>query len=249
VLPNLGRDATTLLALQPGVNPGGFVGGAFADQNTFSIDGGNNTDDMAGNVISYIQNFTGTGGTQLSGMPSGVVFTPIESVEEFRVNTFGQTADFNGSSGAEVKMVTKRGTDKFHGAGYGFYFAPNILGANTWSRNHTTSNKGIPVVDPSTGALKKCAAGTTLSTGDDNCVLPYTPILPSHRERFGFAFGGPITNLKVLGGKTYVFVNYEGFRFANVINFTRNYPTAAMRAGVIQVQNTTSSAITVQGVS
>src|SRR5438270_668633 len=83
--------------------------------------------DMAGNVISYIQNFTGTGGTQLSGMPSGVVFTPIESVEEFRVNTFGQTADFNGSSGAEVKMVTKRGTDKFHGAGYGFYFAPNIL--------------------------------------------------------------------------------------------------------------------------
>src|SRR2546427_6876910 len=85
LLPNLSRDATTLLALQPGVTPSGFVAGAFSDENSFSVDGGNNTDDMAGTVITYIQNFTGTGGTQLSGMPSGIVFTPIESVEEFRV--------------------------------------------------------------------------------------------------------------------------------------------------------------------
>src|SRR5207247_4660971 len=101
-LPNMGRDATTLLALQPGVTPSGFVAGAYFDQNTFTIDGGNNTDDMAGNTVGYIQNFTGsTGG--LGGMASGVVATPIESVEEFRVNTFGQTADFNGSSGAQVQ--------------------------------------------------------------------------------------------------------------------------------------------------
>jgi len=247
--PNLSRDVSSLLALSPGVTPRGDVAGAYMDQSTFSIDGGNNSDDMAGNTIGYIRNFTGTGGTQLSGMASGVVFTPIESVEEFRVNTFGQTSDFNASSGAEVKMVTKRGNDKYHGSGYGFYFAPNLWGANTWARNHTSSNKGIPKLDPATGKLKVCSAGTTLRKGDDNCTLPYTPILPSHRERFGFSFGGPMIPVKFLGGKTYVFVNYEGFRFANVGNFTRSYPTKAMRAGVIQVQNTSSSAITVQGVS
>src|ERR1051325_5133642 len=117
LLPNLGRDASTLMALQPGVPPLGNVAGAVEDQSTFTIDGGNNTDDMSGDTRGYITNFTGASGTQTNGMASGVVATPIETVEEFRVNTFGQTADFNSSAGAQVQMVTKRGTDKFHGSG------------------------------------------------------------------------------------------------------------------------------------
>jgi Carboxypeptidase regulatory-like domain len=116
LLPNLGRDASTLMALQPGVTPLGNVAGAVEDQSTFTIDGGNNTDDMSGDTRGYITNFTGASGTQTNGMASGVVATPIETVEEFRVNTFGQTADFNSSAGAQVQMVTKRGTDKFHGS-------------------------------------------------------------------------------------------------------------------------------------
>src|SRR5437016_10199047 len=40
LLPNLGRDATTLMALQPGTTPGGSVAGAVSDQNSFTIDGG-----------------------------------------------------------------------------------------------------------------------------------------------------------------------------------------------------------------
>src|SRR6266542_4267131 len=88
LLPNLGRDASTLMALQPGVTARGDVAGSYMDQNTFTIDGGNNTDDMAGNTIGYIQNFTGLAGNQTSSMSSGVVATPIESVEEFKVSTF-----------------------------------------------------------------------------------------------------------------------------------------------------------------
>ena len=230
LLPNLGRDATTLMALQPGVNPnGGFVAGSYMDQSTFTIDGGNNTDDMAGNTIGYINNFTGTAGAQTNQMASGVVATPIESVEEFKVSTFGQTADFNSSSGALVQMVTKRGTDQWHGSGYGYYFATNILGANTWANNHTTFTKGLAP------DRRACAAGTTYQKGDTNCVMPYTPIIPNHRDRFGFTLGGPATNLKVLGGKTYFFINYEGFRYPNAGLFERSYPTAALRAGVIQV--------------
>src|ERR1051326_9500508 len=230
LLPNLGRDATSLLGLQPGVTPRGDIAGSYMDQNTFTIDGGNNTDDMAGNTIGYIQNFTGTAGSQLSSMASGVVFTPIESVEEFKVSTFGQTNDFNASSGAQVQMVTRRGTDQWHGAGYGYYFATNHGAANSWSNNHTAFSKGIvPVSRPA------CAPGSTLSTGDNNCVLPYTPIIPNHRSRFGFSIGGPIVPWKILGGKTYLFFNYEGFRFPGAGTFERAYPTAAFRAGVIQV--------------
>src|SRR5437660_12356947 len=48
LLPNLGRDATSLLGLQPGLTPRGNIAGCYKDQNTLSIDGVNNTDDMSG---------------------------------------------------------------------------------------------------------------------------------------------------------------------------------------------------------
>jgi hypothetical protein len=229
LLPNLGRDATTLMALQPAVGPLGQVGGAVEDQNTFTIDGGNNTDDMSGDTRGYIVNFTGSTGTQTNGMASGVVATPIETVEEFRVNTFGQTADFNNSSGAQVQMVTRRGTGSWHGSGYGYYFAPNIWGAQTWALNHTPYTKG------SSPNRVPCPAGTTLHEGGTNCVMPSTPIFPSHRARFGFTAGGPMIPKNILGGKTYVFVAYEGFRFPNSATFERAYPTEAFKKGVIQV--------------
>jgi hypothetical protein len=229
LLPNLGRDASTLIALQPAVGPLGQVAGAVEDQNTFSIDGGNNTDDMSGDTRGYTVNFTGSSGTQTNGMASGVVATPIETVEEFRVNTFGQTADFNNSSGAQVQMVTRRGTGSWHGSGYGYYFAPNIWGAQTWALNHTPYTKG------SAPDRRPCAAGTTLRAGDTNCVMPSTPIFPSHRGRFGFTVGGPMIPVKILGGKTYVFAAYEGFRFPNSSTFERAYPSEAFKKGVIQV--------------
>src|SRR5207237_5964125 len=99
-------DESTLIALQPGVTARGEVADSYMDQNTYTIDGGNNTDDMAGNTIGYLQNVTGVNGSQTNGMASGVVATPIESVEEFKVNTVGQTADFNSSAGAQVMMIT-----------------------------------------------------------------------------------------------------------------------------------------------
>jgi hypothetical protein len=238
LLPNLGRDATTLMALQPGVTPAGQVAGAVGDQNSFTVDGGQNSDDMSGDQVGYTVNFTGTAGGQTNGMASGVVPTPIESIEEFRINTFGQTADFNGSIGAQVQMVTKRGSDQWHGSGYGFYWTPNILGANSWKANHTKFTKGTP------STPRDCAPGTTLHKGENNCIMPYTPIIPNQRKRFGFTIGGPMIPFKILGGKTYVFANYEGFRFGGVGTFERAYPTAAMRAGVVQVQNATTSAIT-----
>ncbi|MBI3681982.1 MAG: carboxypeptidase regulatory-like domain-containing protein [Acidobacteria bacterium] len=227
-LPNLGRDVSTLAVLQPATHPSGFTAGAYADQNTYTLDGGNNSDDMAGNNTSYVTNFTGSGGTQTNGNSSGVLPTPVESIEEFRVTTFNQTADFNSSIGGNIQMVTRRGTSQFHGSGYGYYFATNVGAANTWVNNHT----------PSKG-------------------LPYTPLPSNHRSRFGVSMGGPLTP-RILGGKTYFFFNYEGSRFPNVANYEKPVPTKLMRAGVIQVPdasgryiayNLNPSPVTVDGVT
>uniref|UniRef100_Q01XB9 Cna B domain protein n=1 Tax=Solibacter usitatus (strain Ellin6076) TaxID=234267 RepID=Q01XB9_SOLUE len=209
LLPNMGRDVSTLAVLQPGTTPSGMTAGSFSDQNVFMLDGGNNSDDMAGNNTSYVTNFTGTGGTQTNGSPSGIVPTPVESIEEFKVGSFNQTADFSGSIGAQVQMVTKRGTNAYHGSAYGFYFATNVGAANSWANNHTPANG-----------------------------LSYTALPSNHRSRFGGSLGGVLFP-KLLGGKTYFFVNYEGSRFPNVGTIEKNSPSALLRAGVIQVADAT----------
>ena len=212
-LPNLGRDVQTLAVLQPGVTSSGYTAGAYMDQNTYTLDGGNTSDDMAGNTIGYQTNFTGLGGGQTSNFSTGVVSTPVESVEEVRVSVFAQGADFNNSAGANVQMVTKRGTNALHGSGYGYYYATNLGAANSWTGNHTPSN--IP------GFGK----------------LPYTPLVPNHRSRFGAALGGPLVPKEFLGKKWYFFANYEGSRFPNASSSEFTVPSPLFRAGVIQVPN------------
>jgi len=138
-LPSIGRDAATFVTLQPGVSPDGSVAGAVVDQSTFMLDGGQNTNDMDGSMQVYTPSFAGdpTGGivsNQIGGSPTGVMPTPLDSVEEFKVNTANQTADFNSSAGAQVQVVTKRGTNAWHGTAYEYYF-DNNFNANTFDNN------------------------------------------------------------------------------------------------------------------
>jgi Carboxypeptidase regulatory-like domain len=217
-LPNLGRDANAFFVLQPAITPGGGANGAIGgqvagvveDQHQFQLDGGNNSDDQQGshNYNPAPGNMFGTG----NALPSGVMPTPVETIEEYKVGISNQTADFNAAAGAQVQMVSKRGTNKFHGSAYEYYFGSN-LGANTWQNNHT----------PSSG-------------------LPYTPLPATHQNRFGASFGGPLLPA-LLGGKTYFFFNYEGRRFPNVATIDRLVPTALMRAGVIQVANSSGQIV------
>ena len=152
-LPTLSRDATSLLLLQPMAIPGfngpggtgegnlsgGAVAGARADQNTFMIDGGDATSNMEGGG-GYNTGFVAT--------PRAAVPTPVESLEEFRVQTNNAGADFTRSGGAEVQMVTKRGTNDWHGAGY-FYHQNDELNANNWFRNNGFGDPTVaPIVNP-----------------------------------------------------------------------------------------------------
>ncbi|HLW75958.1 MAG TPA: carboxypeptidase-like regulatory domain-containing protein, partial [Bryobacteraceae bacterium] len=210
LLPNLGRDASTLAVFQPGVSLDGNVAGAAIDQNKFMLDGGNNSDDMAGGNTTYTPGNGYAGANATGGTPTGVMPTPIESIEEMRVGTLGQGADFNSAAGSQVQFATKHGTNAFHGALYEFYFANDVGAANLWRNNHTP--------DPAVG-------------------LNYTPLPATHRNRFGGALGGPLTP-KFWGGKTYFFINYEGMEYPNAVTFERATPTATFRAGVIMLPNT-----------
>ena len=209
-LPSLNRDVSTFVELQPGVSPDGSVAGAAVDQSTFQLDGGNNTNDMDGSMSVYTATYAGdpTGGISnqsfaVAAGPTGVMPTPADSVEEFKVNSANQTADFNSSSGAQVQMVTRRGTNDWHGSIYEYYL-DNNFSANTWDNNFT----GTPRPD-------------------------------WHRSRFGARIGGPVLPKTFLGGKTYIFANYEGFRWPFSRTIERAVPSAAMRTGSLTFDSVT----------
>jgi hypothetical protein len=214
VLPNLGRDVTSMAVLQPATTPGGQTAGSPRDLNTYQLDGANVSDDMGGDVITYQTNYSGLGGSQGSSIPSGVIPTPIESIEEFKVSVSNQTSDFNNSSGGQIQMTTKRGTNQFHGAGYMFYFDNAVGEANSWTNNHTPFSFG------------------SLSFPDTPVDFP-----KNHRSRFGGAIGGPLIPKPFLGGKWYFFFNVEALRFPNAQLFQANTPSALLREGVIQIPN------------
>ena len=218
-LPGLGRDVSTFVTLQPGVAPDGSVAGANQDQNSFMLDGGNNSSDMDGTQNTYTASFasdptgglvnnqvTGTapGGSPGGGGPTGVMPTPADSIEEFKVGTNNQTADFNSSAGAQIQMVTRRGTNQWHGTAYDYYLD------NNWAAN----------------------------TFDNNTNDPATPRPSYHYSRFGGSIGGPVIPKDVLGGKWYLFANYEGFRWPNSATVTKAVPSEGMRLGLLQFGGT-----------
>src|SRR5437762_6512069 len=232
-LPGLSRDVSGLALLQPATTPvngtagqAGSVAGSNADQNMFVLGGGNNSSDMDGTNTVYLSGFAGnpiTGGG--SAIPNGGVPTPIESIEEFKVGIAGQTADFNSAAGSQVTMATRRGTNNWHGTAYEYYYGTNFS-ANSWANGHT------PSTDPATGTTRG-----------------FTPLPSRHQNRFGASAGGPVLPFNFLGGKTYIFGFYQGVRFPNITSFEKSTPSALLRAGVIQIQNTSSSPITLNGVN
>ncbi len=134
LLPSIDRNVTSLLLLQPSATPvegegtrssryGGQVAGAQSDQNVYVLDGGNITSGVSGNS-DYWNNFNGTS--------EGAIPTPSESIREFRVGTTNQMASFSGAGGSQVMLVTKSGTDKYHGSAYD-YLQNDNLNANSWT--------------------------------------------------------------------------------------------------------------------
>jgi hypothetical protein len=213
-LANVSRDASTLAILQPGQNLNGNVGGNASDQNSFLLDGGIATDDMSGDNNTYIAGFGsdtagGAGAMHSAGnnqAPSAVVPIPVASVEEFKVATANQSADFSGGAGSQVSVATKRGTNTLHGGVYEYYQDTTFGGANTWDNND-----------------------------HPHPLAPQFQIVSSHFSRFGADAGGKIPHSNYLGGDWYIFGLYEGYRFPQSITFDRTMPTASLRAGLIKL--------------
>lgn len=135
-LPLQTRNVVELLSLQPGVTPTGEVLGARRDQNNVTLDGvdvNNNQDAGISGSTSNGQGSNANGATSDAGLNS-VLPIPLDSVQEFRVTVAGQGSADGRSSGGQVALITKSGTNQLHGSAYEFN-RNTITSANTWFNN------------------------------------------------------------------------------------------------------------------
>ena len=146
-LPLGTRNVVELLSLQAGVAPSGEVLGARRDQNNITLDGADVNNNQNSGLVAQATG-TGTGGFQGSNANgsqtnpgfNAVLPIPLDSVQEFRVTTGGAGANEGRSSGGQVALVTKSGSNQLHGSLYE-YNRNTATAANTWFNNRD----GVPV--------------------------------------------------------------------------------------------------------
>jgi hypothetical protein len=122
-LPTDLRRVADLLTLQPAVTREGYVAGGRSDQANILLDGVDINDQQTGGRDLQFQTTQDT-----------VLRTTTESVEEFRITTTNANANQGRSSGAQISLTTKRGTNSFRGAAYYFY-RPTAFSANDFFNN------------------------------------------------------------------------------------------------------------------
>jgi hypothetical protein len=143
-LPLLTRNPYELILLSPGTNSnvdftGGIsVNGSRDRNNNFLLDGVDNND------------------TSVPGGPTGVLAINPDSTQEFRVITDTFNPEYGRNTGAIIDVITKSGTNAFHGNAYEFG-RYNALGArdffntrpdpqNPYVRNQFGFSAGGPII-------------------------------------------------------------------------------------------------------
>jgi len=132
-LPLLTRNVVELLSIQPGVTQTGEVLGARRDQNNITLDGVDVNNNQNSGITNASTNGNASGAGNTPGFNAALPI-PLDSVEEFRVTVAGQGAEMGRSSGGQVSLVTKSGTNSLHGTLYE-YNRNTLLAANDFFNN------------------------------------------------------------------------------------------------------------------
>jgi outer membrane receptor protein involved in Fe transport len=111
-LPMVGRDVANLAYLAPGVKAADSYD---PTKNRYAILSVNGSGGRNVNVtVNGVDNKDNTVG-------GPVMQLPLEAVEEFQISTQRFSAENGRSEGAAINMITKRGGNRFHGSGFGFF--------------------------------------------------------------------------------------------------------------------------------
>ena len=128
-LPLIDRNIVSLTSLAPGVTEMDDQCGADCTGTNFVSNGSRgSTSDILTDGASATNSEPNGGITAATYLPSP------EAVQEFKVQQTNFSAEYGFSGGSVVNMITRSGTNKFHGSGYEF-FRDDSLDANDWFAN------------------------------------------------------------------------------------------------------------------
>ena len=140
-LPLNGRNYAQLALMVPGVSPvtQSGAGGAFATRGT----GLNSGVDMSVNGNQSNANLWTVDGVNNMDVGSNrtlLVFPSVDSIQEFRVERNSFSAEFGQAQGAVINLITKGGSNEFHGSLFEF-FRNDTLNANNFFLNRAGQPK------------------------------------------------------------------------------------------------------------
>lgn len=161
-LPLNGRNFMQLVTLVPGVAPGeGFSAQAKG------LKGGSDISISGGAVNSNLWLVDGAHNNDVGSNRTILVFPSIDAIDEFKIERNSYSAQYGQSAGGQISIVTKGGTNDFHGNVY--YFGRNDA-LNTFN---TFTKAG-------------CLASHTACIKNE-----------LRRNDFGYTIGGPIKKDKI----------------------------------------------------
>ncbi len=131
-----GRNPIFLALLKPGVRGGSLAGFSF-DLTTGGLNiNGSRTQD---NLITY----DGAVGVRTRSNGTSIGTADLDQTAEVQILTASYSAEYGRSAGGQVRVITKSGTNQFHGSAYE-YFRNNAMDANSWSRNRNPATNTAP---------------------------------------------------------------------------------------------------------
>jgi hypothetical protein len=182
-MPLNGRNYFNLAELAPGVTSYGqrsFYSSAINDYGT-SFNSGAGGEDRNGFTLD---------GADIKGYAINISYVPsIDAIQEFKIETSPYSADLGTSSGAQILLVTKSGTDQFHGAAYEF-LRNSAMNAYNYFDDHS---QPIP-------KLIKNQFGATLGGPIVRRRLFFFGNYEGQRERIGQTFFGTVPTAQMRGG-------------------------------------------------
>ncbi len=180
-LPLNGRNVYDLMQLAPGAVS--VIGVDFENGHGTVVNG--LREDFNGFLVNGVSN---------KGLSGGNVLTPIQdTVQEFQQLQLNMSAQYGNSAGTINNLVTKAGTNSFHGSAWE-YVRNDVFDANQFFLNQVSD----PNKDPNNTL---CAGGDT-----SKCFKPALRF-----NQFGGTFGGPIVK-----DKLFFFASFQGDRFTTI---------------------------------
>ncbi len=187
-LPLNGRNIMTLAEILPGVT------GVSAPQTQADARGGPEMNVNGSLPNATVYTFDGAFFNQPS-RNTGINFPPPDAITQFRMLTSNFSAEYGHNSGAQVEVVSRAGTDHFHGAAWEFlrnaafnakdYFAPKVPGE---VQNQFGAAFGGPIIKR---RLFFFASYQGLTNHEQ--TLPTVAVVPSATERSGDFTGSSST--------------------------------------------------------